>query len=185
MRVPTSKRDRMEADEESVLSSRQEIIKRKAKRYFGKQTDKILGMIEQDDADGAVILIQKALLSSVISVLDQAENNVIASGGAKGIYAFNTLISQVRELIGDIQASQDTALIAKSIADLYNNLLRGVAQSVIDQHHMLKRDLEPYLDKKDRKSVLSKVDETTRGIAQYLSHVSSEGREKVYERLVE
>jgi hypothetical protein len=84
---------------------------------FGKQALTIVDMLDMGQTDGASSLVVKSLLQSVVALLPQAEQNVVASGGAKGIYGYNALITSTRELLGDLQSFKDRANIGQSIVD--------------------------------------------------------------------
>lgn len=159
-------------------------LKAKVVRHFGKSASRILKMVNNDEnTDGAVILLQRALLSSSITALTLVEDTTLKTQGAKGVYAYNALISQIRELLADVQSSQDTARIAAELGDRVTLALRGVAEAVLDQHHAFKRELEAYLSEEDVKTVLSRVDDTSRSIATYISQARKEINEAVRSRL--
>lgn len=84
---------------------------------FGKQSDTIVDLIEMGNSDGATSLIIKSLLQSLVEILPTAEKNVIATGATKGMYAFNTLISSTRELVGDLQAIKDRSNLGQATVD--------------------------------------------------------------------
>lgn len=161
-----------------------ELVKR-SRKYLGEASTRILSMIERKEEDGAVILIQRALLSSALNLLTDVEDNAIESGGSKGIYAYNALISQIRELIGDIQNSQDTALIADSIGLIVKQQMRGVAQAIIDQHHSLKQDLRQIVEDTEADILNKKIDAISKELAAYLSDASSLAVERIRERIVD
>ena len=171
----------VEADDDE--SEEDVALKAKVVRHFGKSAPRILKMIEGNDAEGATIILQRALLSSAITALTQVENTTLATSGAKGIYAFNALISQIRELITDVQASQDTERIVEEIAIRINGSMRSMAEALLDQHHALKREVAAYLADEDVKTVNTRIDATTRALATYITQTRDEVNESIRSRL--
>lgn len=82
-------------------------IKAALKSHFGQRSDLIIQMLEDSDSDGALTLLQKSLLQSVIGVLPHLEATVIKSKGRFGAHQFNLTVSQLREFLADIQAMRD------------------------------------------------------------------------------
>lgn len=111
------------------------ISKKKIKTYFGDNSDKILAMLESSNQDGALTLLKKNLLATVINALPHAEQILIESGTSKGTYQFATLISTIRELIADIQADQDKKFVSDA---MLNNVIKpayvDIAQSIVSKH---------------------------------------------------
>jgi hypothetical protein len=91
-------------------------LKGKALRtQFGKGTEKILRLLEQDDTDPAIALIYKRLLQSVVDVLPLAEMGIRNSKGVRGVHGFNMLISSLRELMVDVQSAQDRGMMGEML----------------------------------------------------------------------
>lgn len=84
---------------------------------FGKQSNTIVDLIEMGNSDGASSLIIKSLLQSLVEILPAAEKNIVETKATKGIYAFNTLVSSTRELVGDLQAIKDRANLGQATVD--------------------------------------------------------------------
>lgn len=94
------------AEEHQALESR-----------FGESTDTIIKMLDFGNTDGAISLINKSLLQTMVSILPIAENAVRKTQGARGVYQFNQLITQVRELLNDLQSLRDKGLLGQSIVE--------------------------------------------------------------------
>jgi hypothetical protein len=127
--------------------------KKKLTTYFGDHSDTILEMLEGSNQDGALTLLKRNLLKTVINALPHAEQILIESGTSKGTYQFATLISTIRELIADIQADQDKKFISEA---LLNNVLKpayvDIAQNMLSKHFeflSLSKDLVLPKSKKD------------------------------------
>lgn len=84
---------------------------------FGKRADAIIDMLDQGETDGAITTVQRTLLQTLVDVIPITEHAVRASNGRYGVYQFNQTISQVRELLNDLQATRDKGLLGQSIVD--------------------------------------------------------------------
>jgi len=120
--------------------------KKALKSYFGKHSLTIMEMLEAGDSDNGILLLQKKLLQTVIRVLPKAEEVLNESGTSKGTYQFVTLVSQLRELIADIQATKDRAYIAQSLLEtIIRPAFMSVAQDMMTKHHTFRKLSEDYI----------------------------------------
>lgn len=87
------------------------------KTRFGSKAEVIIDQIESDDTDGATTLLYKSLLQSLVEIIPIAEGAVRSSGAKRGVYQFNQVVSQTRELLADIQAMRDRGLLGNSIVE--------------------------------------------------------------------
>lgn len=100
---------------------------------MGASAEKIQQLLEIGNADSAVALMQKRMLQALIDLLPHAEQNVRATKGQKGVYQINSLITSVRELLSDLQASKDRGaigamLIEKILRPAFLDLAMVIAQ---------------------------------------------------------
>lgn len=82
---------------------------------FGESSDTIIDFIDMNNQDGANSLIYKALLKTMVEVIALSEHNVRVTEGARGIYGFNQLVSQIRELLADIRSQQDSGEMIEQV----------------------------------------------------------------------
>jgi hypothetical protein len=118
-------------------------VKQSINENFGASAPKIIDMLEMNDNDGALILLQKRLLQSSIAMLTYAETLMRDTTGAKGTYQYATLVSQIRELITDIQANRDRSFIANSIID--QNIRPGfidLAEMILNDHQGFRKEMQ-------------------------------------------
>ena len=80
---------------------------RRLHTMFGQRSDDIIDLLELDNADGALAMISKTLLQTLVDVIPVVERNVRRTKGQRGVYQLNQVISQVREMCHDIQAYKD------------------------------------------------------------------------------
>lgn len=86
---------------------------------FGERSSSILELLDTDNSDGALSLIMKTLLKTLVDVLPVIEKYVRSSNGTKGVYQFTQLTSQLRETCADIQAYRDRANLGNTVVDRY------------------------------------------------------------------
>lgn len=85
---------------------------------FGQRADIILDLLEDDtQTDGALTLIQRTLLQTMVDVLPVVERSVRTSRGQRGVYQLNQCISQIRELTTDIQSLRDRGQLGAAVVE--------------------------------------------------------------------
>lgn len=120
--------------------------RRAIKAHFGDASTKIISMLELQDHDNALAMLKKKLLQSAISLLPLAESMVENTEGTKGTYQYVTLVSQIRELIGDLEAQRDRKFIAQNlIAEVIRPAFMDLAQFMIDDHHEFRKRMERFI----------------------------------------
>jgi hypothetical protein len=120
--------------------------KKELKSYFGEHSTAIMDMLETGDQDGGLSILKKKLLQTVIRVLPKAEEVLNESGTSRGTYQFVTLVSQIRELVADIQADKDRAYIAQSILEtIIRPAFMEIAQQMMTKHHDFRKTSEDYV----------------------------------------
>lgn len=101
--------------------SRQGHVSRRAERIlttrFGDKAPLIVEQLEFGISDGLQSLITRSLLQSLVNILPVAERQVSKSGAKRGVYQYNQTIGSIRELLADIQASQDRGMLGQSIVE--------------------------------------------------------------------
>lgn len=115
-------------------------LAKQAESYFGQNSIKIMDMLENGDADSGITVLKKTLLMTIIRVLPMAEEILSNSGTAKGTYQFVTLISQMRELMADIQADKDKQFLAQTVSEqIIRPAFMNMAQEMLMQHHAFRK----------------------------------------------
>lgn len=139
---------------------------------FSIEAQKIQELIESNNNDGAITLSQKALLKMILDIIPLAEKQVRASDSVRGVYALNTLISQTRELMADIQATKDQQYLARNIVD---NIIRpsfmDIAQFMINANYQLKKSIDDKLKPSYKRDVSVTIDGNAKDIAEYMQTV--------------
>lgn len=82
---------------------------------LGDSAVEIQAMFEENDGDNAKNLLFKRMLQTLVDLIPYAEHNIRETQGQRGVYQFNTLITTIRELLIDIQSSQDRGRMGELI----------------------------------------------------------------------
>jgi len=87
---------------------------------FEQALPEIQAMLDRQETDGAITLINKAMLATALAMIPIAEEQYRQKAdkpfSENLIYAVNSAISSVRLLISDIDANRDRTLVATRIA---------------------------------------------------------------------
>lgn len=126
-------------------------LKGKALRtQFGKGTEKILRLLEQDETDPAIALIYKRLLQSVVDVLPLAEMGIRNSKGVRGVHGFNMLISSLRELMVDVQSAQDRGMMGEMLVrSIVQPAFGDLAQDTVLEFSNIAADAKAHMSPED------------------------------------
>lgn len=149
--LPVSKKDAKKIDKMSARLQTQlavigdvkpRAVQKAIAENFGEAAPQIVQMLEMNDNDGAIIVLQKRLLQSSIAMLVHAEKLMTDTQGAKGTYQYATLVSQIRELITDIQAARDRSFIANQIMQsIIQPAFIDMAEMIMNDHSGFRKEL--------------------------------------------
>jgi hypothetical protein len=92
-------------------------MERSIRSRFGPKADTVMEMLEMNDTDGAITLLARSILQTMVGLLPVVEEGVRASKGTRGVYQLNQTVGTVRELMIDIRALQDKGNLGASIVD--------------------------------------------------------------------
>lgn len=157
------------AQDKAEDSSDPEATKKILRSRFGKRADAIIEMLDVGETDGAITTVQRTLLQTLVDVLPITEHAVRASSGRYGVYQFNQTISQIRELLNDIQASRDKGLLGQSIVDrCVRPAFLDVAAQIVLAFTTLNADASSRMSPEDAREYRKQVEAMKRQLADYL-----------------
>lgn len=108
---------------------------------FGDNAESIMQLIEANDTDSAMSLIYKKSLQTLLDLLPYAEHAIRKSKGARGVYQINSLISSMRELMVDIQSSQDRGMMGQALMEnVIKPTFADLANSIVQEYGMIGAD---------------------------------------------
>lgn len=153
--------------------------KKKLKTMFGQRTREILTLIENNERDGAVVLIYKQLLKMLVSLVPILEKVVRRSKGRYGTYQVNQLVSQLRELLADMQSVQDRGLLGRTLIKRYvRPAFADIAMQMLQNDQRILNLALLHLPGDRRAQVEAELKETQKELARFIQaqyrHVSEE-----------
>lgn len=148
---------------------------------FGQRADTILGLLEHEDrTDGALSLIQRTLLQTLVDVLPVIERGVRRSQGRRGIIPLNQTVSQIRELVTDLQSLRDRGHLGATIVErVLRPAFLDIGVQIALAFNAMTLSSKAKMSDEDFKVFNSELQETQRGIATYMQQQYSEVKEGV------
>lgn len=156
----------------------------KLEAIFGDAAPTLLTLLEGDDKDGALLLTQRKMLASSISILPEVERAVLASSGAKGVYPFTTLVTSIQQQIESLQAQQDSRLVAESLCSTsVSPAFLKIAQVLTNQLFMLRASLRDYVKPEHVPEVNRMLEDSARAMVASLDAENTALQQKITQRL--
>jgi hypothetical protein len=157
-------------DDEEVVEEMEAAVKRASS--FGYKLDHIRSHLQNRDYQNASLTTKEALLATLIELVPLAESSLRKSGASKGIYQFNSLIGQVRELLVDLDGERDLNQMVLSILEgsIRPSFLM-LTQMLIQFNNGLKRQFRAEFDDKQCKILHSLLDEQVRELSSYVQQM--------------
>lgn len=153
---------------------------------FGKESKKIREFIEDKDDDNAAITAQRQLLSMLIDLIPIAENTYRNDPRQSNANAMNALVSQIRELIHDIQSTQDRSRIADSIVyNILQPMMLSFGQFVVDNNHQTKRDLKEIVDVRQLRELDGAMNKQAKALGAYMQTFFEDLKARITKELSE
>jgi hypothetical protein len=141
----------------------------RAESLFGERAAEIMQLVEDNDRDGAVTMIYKQLMKMLVDVIPVIEKGVRATKGFRGVRSLNEIVSQVREMLADMQAVQDKGMLGQTLITRYVRpaFLDIAMQMMTNNEHML-NEITEYIDPKHRDEVRIRMKAAQRELGKYI-----------------
>lgn len=155
-------------------------MERSIRSRFGPKADTVMEMLEMNDTDGAITLLARSILQTMVGLLPVVEEGVRASKGTRGVYQLNQTVGTVRELMIDIRALQDKGNLGASIVDRtlrpsYADLAVQITLAFTQLVEAAKSRMSP----EDLVSFRQMAESTKMALAQFMNTQYLEVREQV------
>ena len=167
------------------INSKNRQVRKGLRMMFGEASDKILDMLQQDDTEeSGLLLAQKQMFLTTLSMIPDAERAVKESAGKHGIYQYVQLTQLAQTQIETIKAQMDVSLVADSIcANAVHPTFLSLVNHVITSMMRMRNELGEYVSKEDRKEVGRMINDTIRGIGAYMEEQNKELQAKIRQRI--
>jgi hypothetical protein len=140
-----------------------------ADTLFGERAVEIMGLIEADNRDGATTMIYKELMKMMVDIIPIVEKGVRATKGFRGVRSLNEMISQVREMIADMQAVQDKGMLGQTlIARFVRPAFLDIAMQMIQTNERTLNDILPFVPESHRVQIRSQVKASEKELARFI-----------------
>ena len=160
-------------DDDEVAEEMEAAIQRGSS--FGYKIGHIRAHLKNQDYQSASLTTKEALLATLIELVPLAESSLRKSGASKGIYQFNSLIGQVRELLVDLDGERDLNQLVMSIMEGgVRPAFLVLTQMIIQFNNGLKRQLRAELSAEDFKTANALLDEQVRELSTYVQSMYGE-----------
>ena len=151
---------------------------------FGYKIGHIRQHLANKDYQQASLTTKEALLATLIELVPLAERSLRNSGASKGIYQFNSLIGQVRELLVDLDGERDLRSTVQQLMDeAVHPSMMLLSQGIILFNNSLKRGLRDELNERDCRIAYDLLDQQTKQLAAYVQSMYSEIQKRVEAKL--
>jgi hypothetical protein len=136
---------------------------------LGDRTQDILQLLETNETDGAITLLYRRLLMMTVDLIPLAENAVRKTKGFKGVYQVNGLVSQCRELLADIQATQDRGAMGRNLVTrLIQPAFLDIAMQIVQSGSRLEASLKSLTPPSQHERIRSTFERHQRELAHYI-----------------
>lgn len=153
---------------------------------FGKDSLDIQDLLENRENDNAITLARKAMLQMSLDLIPLAEQDYRDRRTDRAVYALNALLSQVRELIADIQADSDrTEVINRIIVNTLQPNILLLGNQLVGTTFELRRRLEEHIEKGSRKAVKQILEDTSKDLGAFAQGLFNDLKDKITKELSE
>lgn len=147
---------------------------------FGRSVPAIRRHLAGRDYGSAAITAKGALLATLVELVPLAESAVRENRAQKGIYQFNSLVSQMREVLIDLEGDKDLdGLVLNIFNEGIDPKLRLLGQMLIQWNTGVKLNLRSLVPPDVYKECASMVDDQTQQLAMYVSQMATSIKQDV------
>jgi len=109
----------------------------------GEDAEALQQLLEDGDSDSAITMLNKRLIQTCIDLISEVEAGIRESQGRYGVHSFNGLIQSIRELMIDLQATQDRGAIGVNLVEsVIRPAMQEIAMSIMKEYQLLYDDLK-------------------------------------------
>jgi hypothetical protein len=157
-----------ESDEKGVVPVKvKKSVEKSRQRLEGSQKD-LQDLLESRETDTFAIAAQREMLRKLNNMIPVAEQIYLKYPKQSNAYAFNVLVSQMRELISDLQAHEDRSIVLDRIVmEVLDPASQTLASFLIENNFRLKKILDDTVKADEKKRVFDHLDTVTKQSGAY------------------
>ena len=172
---------------ESLVSKRKETALKKASELsslLAQDATRINELLETGEQDDATTLIYKRLTQSCVDAIPLVENVIRESGGGRGVYQFNQMVTTLRELLADLQAIKARGQIGVRIVDsVIRPFMLDLGMMIVKELKVIEEDARSTMSPDDYIRFRDTVTRSRNNIAGFVNTEYSDMKRKVQEML--
>lgn len=120
-------------------------------RLKHKGMDSILGidaealqqMLESGESDSALTQLNRRLIQTSIDLIAEVEVGIRESKGRYGVHSFNGLVQSIRELMIDLQSTQDRGAIGLTLMEnIVRPTILEIGMAIMKEYQIMGNDVE-------------------------------------------
>jgi len=132
---------------------------------FEEQVDRINLLIDHSDTSNGIDVFQATALKTLIELIPYAEKQYREDPRQSNAYAINALITQIRELITDVTAKDDsTQLLMTILSQILQPAFLQLGQILLDNQHQMFLEMSRHIKTGQETKVRNIVNTNTKDI---------------------
>lgn len=171
----------------SLVTKRKETALKKASELsslLAQDATRINELLETGEQDDATTLIYKRLTQSCVDAIPLVENVIRESGGGRGVYQFNQMVTTLRELLADLQAIKARGQIGVRIVDsVIRPFMLDLGMMIVKELKVIEEDARSAMSPDDYIRFRDTVTRSRNNIAGFVNTEYSDMKRKVQEML--
>lgn len=191
VKVPSKKKLKAKVEQHALALSTEKkksrVSKTKTshlKSIIGDSAEDIQQMLESGDTDNSKSLIYKKLVQTVVDLLPYAENNIRKSKGVKGVYQLNSMVQTIRELIIDVQASQDRGRMGELMTErIIAPAMLDIGTSIVQKFSNITADAKVRMTSEEYRLFKTEVNKHRSDLAEFINKKFYEVQDQMREYL--
>ena len=145
---------------------------RKVKSVFKSQVGDIQDLLDNSNNDVAITIARRNLLKMLTELIPFAEANYRQYGNERAAYALNTLITQMRELIADIQSEHNKSeLLMRILTEIMHPRFLLLGQHIIDVFYYLRTSIQPNLKSASELLMIDEINGSAKNTGKFIEEM--------------
>lgn len=151
----------------------------KIQSIIGEDAENIQQALEAGNVDNALAMLNRRLIQTVVDLIPQLETGIRESKGRYGVHSFNGLIQTCRELVIDLQSSQDRGAIGQAIVErILQPAFLDMATHIVEEQATVLSEMKPDLDADDYAKLRHAQIESRNRVAAFMQAKFSDVKEE-------
>lgn len=121
---------------------------------MGDDAESLQQLLESGDSDSALSILNKRLIQTSIDLIAEVEAGIRESNGRFGVHSFNGLVQTIRELMIDLQSTQDRGAMGVTLMDtVIRPAMLEIAMAIMTEYATVANEIKLLVDADTYKEV--------------------------------